>query len=143
MSEILNPRLKDPAIIPTDEIISSMVGKKMELWKAILKHSADNYKDVSGDWHFYKDGKQWLFKFVQKKKTLFWASIFDDSFRITFYFGDKAEPAILKSDLPANLIEGFKTAKRFGSIRPVSIVISEQSDVDNVYKLINLKSKIK
>jgi hypothetical protein len=143
MSEIINPRLKDPENIPDDELIISLVGKKMVLWKAILKHSAENYKDVSGDWHYYNDGKQWLFKFVQKKKTLFWASIIDESFRITFYFGDKAESVILKSDLPAEVIEGFKNAKRFGSIRPISIVLSEQSDLENVLKLISLKSKIK
>jgi len=143
MSEILNHRLKDPVIVPTDEIIFSIIGEKMELWKAFLNHAYGNYKDVSGDWHYYNDGKQWLFKFIQKKKTLFWASVIDGTFRITFYFGNKAEPEILKSDLNADIIDGFRNAKKYGSIRPVTIVLQEQSDVDSVYQLIRLKSKIK
>jgi hypothetical protein len=28
----------------------------------------------------------------QKKKTIFWVGVLKDTFRITFYFGNKAEP---------------------------------------------------
>ncbi|HUX96342.1 MAG TPA: DUF3788 family protein [Bacteroidales bacterium] len=143
MSELLKPTLADPTKEPDDELIASLVGKKIDLWRLILKHAENSYNDVSGRWNYYKDGKQWLFKFVRKKKTLFWAGIFNNTFRITFYFGDKAESNVLSSDLPSEIREGFKTARRFGSIRPISIVLSEQSDVENVYKLIEMKNRIR
>ncbi len=143
MSELLEPRLTDPAIKPDDELIESLIGKEIVFWKAILTHTEAGYKDISGDWNYYKDGKQWLFKCVQKKKTLFWAALFEKSFRITFYFGDKAEQVIFDSDVPESIKEGFRNAKRFGAIRPITVVISEQKDVENVYKLISIKSKIK
>lgn len=127
--------------MPDDEVIESIVGRKIDLWKSVLKHADENYKDVSGSWNYYKDGKQWLFKFVQKKKTLFWAAVIEKSVIITFYFGDKAESLVLDSDLPEPMKDGFRNAKRFGSIRPVSVVLSEQEDVENIIKLISLKIK--
>lgn len=143
MSELLIPSLTNPSEEPDDKLIASLVGKNYVLWRLILEHAETSYSDVSGNWNYYKDGKQWLFKFVRKKKTLFWAGIFNSTFRITFYFGDKAESEVLASDLPLDIREGFKTAKRFGSIRPISIVLSEKSDVENIFKLIFLKNRIK
>jgi len=135
--------LKDPEVIPTDTIVGSLVGERIKLWKIVLEYAYKNFKDVSGSWNYYKDGKQWLFKLVQKKKTILWAGIFDGNIRITFYFGDKAEPVIEKSDLPPGIINGFRSAKKYGAIRPVSMILKEHSDVENVYKLMNIKSKLK
>jgi hypothetical protein len=135
--------LSDKDVIPTDEYIFSILGEKSELWENIMKHTAEDYKDISGTWNYYNDGKQWLFKMVQKKKTIFWAGILQDTFRITFYFGDKAEPIIENSDLPQSIKDGFRTAKKYGAIRPISIKVIEHSDLDSVLKLISIKSKLK
>mgnify|MGYP001585499706 CR=1 FL=1 len=135
--------LSDKEVIPTEENILSILGDKQEFWKSILKNATENYKDTAGTWKYYNDGKQWLFKMVQKKKTLFWGGIHKATFRITFYFGNKAEPVIEASDLPKSIIDGFKTGKRYGAIRAISINVFEQSDVENVLKLIAIKSKLK
>jgi hypothetical protein len=135
--------LTDKTIYPTDEIIFSNIEDKKIYWKQIMNSMAVNYKDSEGVWNFYNDGKRWLFKMVNKKKTIFWAAILKGTFRITFYFGGKAEPIIESSDLPLKIKDGFKTAKRYGLIRPVSFLINESEDVDNVIKLIEIKHKIK
>lgn len=135
--------LKDPGIIPSEEIIVSLVGESIKLWKSVLNYASDNNKDVTGDWHYYNDGKQWLYKLVQKKKTLLWAGIFEDTFRITFYFGDKAGPVIEESDLPPDVRDDFKNGKRFGSIRGITVRLCDISDMETVCKLIDIKRKIK
>ena len=135
--------LSNKEIIPTDDYIFSILGSKKEFWQSIITFATENYKDTSGTWNYYNDGKQWLFKMVQKKKTIFWASIWQDTFRITFYFGDKAESVIETSDLPPAIKDGFKKAKKYGAIRPVTIKVFEHSDVENVLKLIVIKNKIK
>jgi hypothetical protein len=135
--------LTDKLIYPTDDYIFSIIGDKKVLWQTIMDHMAVNYKDSSGGWNFYNDGKRWLFKMVHKKKTIFWAAVLTDAFRITFYFGDKAESVIDGSDLPQKIKDEFKTAKRYGSIRPVSSKILNKTDVENVLKLIAIKHKLK
>jgi hypothetical protein len=143
MSEKENLILSDKQIIPNDEYIFSIIGDKKSLWQSIMNYASENYKDISGSWNYYNDGKQWLFKLVYKKKTIFWAGILKDTFRITFWFGDKAEPLIEGSNLPELIKDDFKTARKYGSIRGVSIKVHEQADVDNVLKLIEIKHKIK
>lgn len=128
---------------PDNELIYPIIGESKQYWKEIMDHLIEIYPESSGDWNYYNDGKQWLFKMSQKKKTIFWAGILRGSFRITFYFGDKAEPVIDKSDLPQTVKEEFKTGKRYGKIRAISIKVNSASDIDTVKKLVAIKTKLK
>ena len=94
MSEPEKPVLGDKSIYPSDEFLQSILGDKMVFWQKLISYVKDNYKDISEEWRYYNDGRQWLFKMQRKKKTIFWASILKDTFRVTFYFGNKAESAI-------------------------------------------------
>jgi hypothetical protein len=142
MSEKEKLVLSDKNVIPDDNLIFSHIGDRKKQWQNIMNYVSANYKESSGNWNYYNDGKQWLFKMVQKKKTLFWAAILEGTFRITFYFGDKAEPIILNSDLPESVKEGFKTGKRYGKIRPISFKIEEVHDIQTIYKIIDIKSRV-
>jgi hypothetical protein len=135
--------LNDKQIIPTDDYIFSLIGEKKILWQNIMRYTSENYKNISGSWNYYNDGKQWLYKLVQKKKTIFWAGILKDTFRITFYFGDKAEPVIDSSDLPQAIKDSFKTSRKYGAIRAITIKVLDSEDADNVLKLIAIKHKLK
>jgi hypothetical protein len=143
MSESENILLSDKSVYPCDDYIFSLMGERKIHWQRILNHMASEYKDSEGSWNFYNDAKRWLFKMTRKKKTIFWAGLLEDTFRVTFYLGNKAEPAIENSDLPEGVKAEFKTAKRYGLIRPVSFKIKDENDVDNVLKMISLKMKIK
>jgi hypothetical protein len=142
MAEDTKLVLSDKSVIPTDEHIYAFLGEKRFDWQSIMHYAAENYKDA-GSWNYYNDGKQWLFKLVNKKKTIFWAGILTNTFRITFYFGDKAEPLIAESDLPEKIKYEFKSARRYGAIRGVSIIVRDKADVDNILKLIKIKHKLK
>jgi hypothetical protein len=133
----------DKEIKPDNELIFSIIKDKKVLWLDIMKHMNENFPLASGDWYYYNDGKQWLFKMVLKKKTIFWAGLFEDTFRLTFYFGDKALPIIEESSLPDNMKIEFKTGKKYGAIRGLTVVINDHSDVENVQKLIAIKIKLK
>jgi hypothetical protein len=143
MSEKEKPLLSDKSVIPDDEYIFSLIGENKIHWKKIMDYVSENYKDTFGSWNYYNDGKQWLFKMVHKKKTIFWSGIINNTFRITFYLGNTAEAIIENSDLPQTVKDEFKTAKRYGLIRPVTFVINTETDVDNVLKMIAVKSKMK
>jgi len=137
------PILSDKNVVPDDKLLSSHLKGKMSLWLKLLSEVSAKFSNSSGSWNYYNDGKNWLFKMVQKKKTLFWAALFEDSFRVTFYFGDKAEPVLNESDIPQSIKENFKTSKRYGAIRAISMKIMNKDDLDIVFKLSEIKSKLK
>lgn len=135
--------LNDKSVTPTEDLVFSIIGDKRILWQQILNYLHDNYNDITEVWKFYNDGKSWLFRTLRKGKTIFWIQLVEDTFRITFYFGDKAEPIIEQSDLPESIKADFRNAKRFNTIRGITIKMTYKEDAVNAIKLIELKLKIK
>lgn len=137
------PILSDKDVFPTDEIIFSHIGKTKKFWSSLFKEIHTKYPGFNEQWQFYNDGKSWLLKITKKSKTIFWVSVFKDSFKTTFYFGNKAEQTIMTSEINDKLKDQFINGQRFGKIRGITISPSSQNDVKDVISLIELKLKIK
>jgi len=135
--------LADKDQFPTEEVIFSHIGKSKIYWESIFQHIHTNHLDFSEQWRYYNDGKSWLLKLTRKSKTIFWLSIYKGLFRITFYFGDKAEPAIMDSSISDQIKEQFKNGKRYGKIRGITLIIDNKRVIENVKALIKIKLSIK
>jgi len=135
--------LKDKSVYPDDELVFSIIGNNSVYWKKLLADIREAYPSSEEVWNYYNDGKNWLFRVLLKKKTLFWIGVLEDTFRITFYFGDKAEPVIEKSNLPEEIKASFKSGKRYGKIRAISIKVNCQEDIDNALVVARIKSSMK
>jgi hypothetical protein len=135
--------LKDQSVIPTDDLIFSVIGENKIYWQKLMEHVGTRYPDAEGHWNYYNDGKSWLFKMVLRKKTLFWIGIHQKNFRTTFYFGDKAEPLIERSDLPESIKNNFKNGKRYGKIRAITMIVNTDADVANILILLAIRATIK
>ncbi len=106
-------------------LIFSIIGENSQHWQKLIQSITDKYPDAIKQWNYYNDGKNWLFRMIRKKKTLFWIGVLKDTFRITFYFGGKAESAIVNSDLPDSLKDMYLNGKRYGKIRAITIKVSQ------------------
>ena len=135
--------LTDKSVYPYDDLIFSIIGNNSVYWKELLAAIHERFPESEEVWKYYNDGKNWLFRVVLKKKTLFWIGVLEDTFRITFYFGDKAEPVIEKSSLPDEMKASFKNGKRYGKIRPITIKIKSRGDVDNALVINGIKAAMK
>jgi hypothetical protein len=133
------PILCDPSQFPTDEVVFSHIGKTKAMWLSLFEHIHSDHPDLAEEWRYYNDGKSWLLKVTKKAKTVFWLSVAEGSFRTTFYFGDKAEKAILDSVLSDELKKNFRNGKRYGKIRGITVTCSRKSDVEQAKILIALK----
>lgn len=135
--------LTDPNVQPTEELIFSIIGENSVYWEQLIEYIYDTHFDITEEWRFYNDGKSWLYKAMRKKQTLYWIGVISDTFRVTFWFGNKAESIIENSMLPESIKEEFRNAKRYGQLRAISIEMRSPEDLDNAIKLIELKVKIK
>jgi hypothetical protein len=133
--------LTDQSKFPSDDYIFSIIGKNGEHWKDLLKKISEKFPASAGEWRFYKDGGNWLYKMVHKKKTLYWIGVLKDTFRITFYFGSKAESMISESNIPDELKDQYLTGKRYGKIRAVTFIVSDHSAVENAVTIAEIKSR--
>lgn len=128
---------------PTEEIIFSHIGKTKSHWISIFEHIHSEYPDFSEEWRYYKDGKSWLLKVQRKAKTVCWVSVLKSKFKMTFYFTDRAEPAIMESSISDELKQQFKTGKYYNKIRGLTITFSSKQDVEFAKTLIEIKLTIK
>ncbi len=135
--------LSDKNQFPSPEIIFSHIGKAKSLWLALFEHIHTKHPDITDEWRYYNDGKSWLLKVTRKKQTIFWLSIIKGSFRTTFYFGDKAEEAIMASDISDTLKEQFKNGKRYGRIRGLTITYKNKADLQDSQSLMEIKLRMK
>jgi len=135
--------LVDPNIYPTEEIIFSYLGRTKSYWTLIFDFIETNYSDFNKEWRYYKDGKSWLLKVTRKKKTICWISVIHKSFRMTFYFSDKAEQTIMESTISEELKSKFQEGKHYGKIRGLTIIFKNKKDVEYAKILIDIKLKIK
>jgi len=137
------PILKDKEQIPTEEIIFSFIGKTKTIWESLFEYIREEYPEFAEEWRYYNDGKSWLMKVTRKKKTILWLSVFKNVFKITFYFGDKAEPLIMESKLTDELKQMFKEGKKHGKIRGLTLVMNSKKNLKNARELISIKLKVK
>ncbi len=134
-----NPVLKNPDQYPSEEVIFSIIKKKKKLWLDFFEQIHQNYPDFSEEWRFYKDGTSWLMKVVRKSKTIFWLSLIEGGFRITFYFTDKFEEAILSSMISNELKNQFRNGKHYSKIRGLTITFSSKKEIEYTHILIKMK----
>ncbi len=127
---------------PTEDIIFSHIGKSKVIWESFFNYIHTNHPDFSEQWKYYNDGKSWLLKVTKKSKTIFWVSVFQNSFKIGFYFGDKAEPFIMESAISDKLKKEFKEGKRFGKIRGLTLIMNTKKNIEYAKELISIRMKL-
>jgi hypothetical protein len=137
------PLLSDKEQFPSEEVIFSHIGKAKALWISLFQWIHSQHPDFCEEWRYYQDGKSWLLKVTQKKKTVFWLSLAKESFRTTFYFSDKAEEMILASPLSKEYKEQFINGKRYNRIRGITISYAKKKDLEEAKTLMEIKSRIK
>ncbi|MDO9577467.1 MAG: DUF3788 family protein [Candidatus Cloacimonadales bacterium] len=137
------PCLIDKNEYPNDEVLSLYLGKTKTIWDSFLDFIKVEYPAFSTEWHYYNDGKSWLFKITKKKKTICWVSICEKMFRTTFYFPDRVEDLLTNSKLKQEYIDRFLNGKRYGKIREVTVEIRKAADLEMTKILIEIKEKLK
>jgi len=133
------PLLNDSSTFPDDAVLMHHLGNTFKIWSAFLELLKSGYPEIRLDWKYYKDGKSWLCKASRKSKTICWISVWDQYFRISFYFTDKAHGLISSSSIPETLKHQFTRAYPVAKLKPVIVNIKERSDLNAVEKLIDIK----
>lgn len=136
------PILNELDQYPTDEVVFSCIGEKKDLWIAFFEALRERHPDLVQEWRYYNDGKNWLMKVTRKSKTIFWLSVWQKAFKITFYFSDKAEPLIEQSTLANDLKAAFREGQRYGKIRGLTIDFSSEKDIEYAEALIAIRRKV-
>lgn len=142
--------LRDPNIQPTDDIIAEGLREAND---AYVKFTADlpAYGITFLDFRYYNDGKAWLSKGEYRRTTargaikttpIFWLSIFDGFFKVSFFFSSDLRDELLSLKISEDAKKIIGNTKAMGKKMRLMPVIFDIIDVDqlsDIYELIKLK----
>ncbi len=136
----MKPILNNPNQFPSSEVLLSVMTENFQNYKQLLSFFEE--QNLSIEWHYYNDGKSWLCKIQHKKKTVCWLSVWENCFKLTFYFTEKHLEDIAKLEISKKIKEDFFCMKQIGRLFPMIITVDEnlntlQSDIATIvlYKM--------
>jgi len=137
------PLLRDPQIIPTAEVLDSILGCSYPVFDELMKAIADSKYGLVVNWNYYRDGNVWLCKVVYKKKTIFWLSVWDGYFKTGFYFTEKNCSGIFELDIDEAIKIDFNNAKHIGKLIPLAINIEKSEQLKDLLVIVDYKKSLK
>jgi hypothetical protein len=144
--------LRDPNIQPTNDVIAEALGEQYAAYTQFLGMLAGFC--VAPQWRYYNDGKVWLAKGLykwksvrgtDKEKTIFWLSIWDGFFRVSFYFAEKAQLGLRGLKISEKTKRMIEAAKPMGKLKFFPLIFDMRSNdlFNDLGILINYQKSIK
>jgi len=124
---------------PGEEIIKKTLDEKYLVLDAIRHFIRENIGETNEEWKYYGVKNGWVLKTYLKKRNLFFIAIYDDHFRISFIFGDKAVNSIMKSNVTDETKKSLKEARKYAEGRGLSFEVYDNKHLDDIQKLIKIK----
>lgn len=135
--------LREQGIFPSDEVLKNAIGSVYPIYKLVVNTITGLEYGLTCDWNYYKDGKSWLCKVSNKKKTVFWLSVWEGYFQIGFFFTEKHLEGIAELNIAENIKEDFCKAKPIGKLLPMIFKISRKEQLPDLLKVVEFKKALK
>jgi len=136
-----NKILMDPAVRPDDEVLEDALGNNYQLFKKFGEKTSA--KSLVLEWNYYRDGKSWLCKVLNKKKNLCWLSVWDTGFKLTFYFTQKTINGVCELEINDNIKKMAQETKPSGKLLPIMLSIKNKKIINDAIKLLEYKMALK
>ena len=133
--------LNNPQLSPTPELLQTVLGDNYVHFDFLM--GMFDRHGILSEWNYYKDGKSWLCKVQYKKNTVLWLSVWEDCFKLSFFFTEKTKSGVDELEIASSIKEDFKQQKVTGKLIPLILEIRDNSLLGDVEKIIEYKMKCK
>ena len=145
MEEIL---LRDSSIFPTKEVLENALGDDIyKVFNEFIEIITDTDLGLTLEWRYYNDGKAWLskgeFKWItnrgtDKVKPIFWLSIWNGFFKISFYFSVVSRSELLTLPISKETKNLIENAKPMGKTMKYISIVFDVNDAKYIDDLLVL-----
>ncbi len=144
--------LRNPEIEPTAEIIAEGLSESNSVYVRFVEQLKEHAVSLM-DWRYYNDGKAWLSKGEYKWTTargtnkvtpLFWLSIWEGFFRISFFFSTKVQDELLTLPMSQEakaIIENAKPMGKTARFIPVIFDVDGNRQLDDLFVLMQFRKE--
>jgi len=135
------PLLNNPTVLPSDEVLKSILGSAFEAYSDLMNRIAE--MELVPQWNYYKDGGAWLCKVLFKKKTIFWLSVWENRFRVVFYFTEKTMVGLAELDIEPALVQQLTSVAAIGKLIPLALNMQSSGQLNDLLTIAEYKKKLK
>lgn len=135
------PALNDKEKYPSEEILRATLRESYLAYRSFMEVILNPSQGIMPQWNYYQDGKSWLCKGVFKKKTVFWLSVWDGYFKISFYFSEKTKSGVLGLNIKESLKADFEKTGFTGKLKSLSIIVQDTNLIKDIMTLIEYKKR--
>lgn len=143
---------RNPDIQPTSDTIAKALGEANDAYMKFIieldRHS------IHLEWRYYTDGKAWLAKGLYKwtgarggqyETTVFWLSIWDSYFKVTFYIPQKARANVLSLPIDEAVKKMMENSNLMGKLNFYPLIFDLSSDdvFETIFTLADFRKSIK
>ena len=136
------PLLREETIYPTNEVLKDILCDSYVVFEELTNKITNDFGLVL-EWNYYKDGKSWLCKALNKKKNVFWLSVWDKFFKVTFFFTEKHLEGFSALDVSESIKKDLCMSKSIGKLLPLPLSIYSTEQLDDLLKIIAFKKSLK
>ena len=133
--------LTNPQLSPTPELLREVMGDNYANFDAVMTLLVE--RSVVAQWNYYKDGKSWLCKVQYKKKTVLWLSVWDDCFKLSFFFTEKTRGGIDDLEIGTTIKEAFRLQKAVGKLIPLILDVRDCTLLNDIEQIVEYKMRCK
>jgi hypothetical protein len=138
--------LRDVNIEPTTEIIANGLGLASNTYTKFIEE-LKKYDIFLMDWRYYNDGKAWLSKGeykwttargTDKVKPIFWLSIWEGFFKVSFFFSEKIRDELLSLPITKTnkeIINNTVTNGKTMRFLPIIFDVDSDKQLNDIYIL--------
>jgi hypothetical protein len=134
-----NNLLGSKDIFPDEAVLQENLGEIYMVFKEMMNKLMSPDFNLTAQWNYYNDGKSWLCKVSFKKKTVFWLSVWDDCYKVGFYFTEKTKDGVLYLEIDEAVKQDFLSEKSIGKLLPLTMEISNSNQLEDLYKIAEYK----
>jgi len=109
------------------------------LWIKIREIVLEKYPTGLEEWNFPGAKYGWSFRIKDKKRTIVYFLPRDGFFKVAFVFGTKAMNEILASDISEIIKTDLQNARVYAEGRGIKIEVKDDSTLNDIKKLIEIK----
>jgi hypothetical protein len=130
-------------LIHAENILKKILTEKVNiLYVKLLKIiTSENESKFFAEWRYYNDGKSWLCKVVNKKRTIFWLSVWEGYFKVSFYFTEMHKEGISSLPISESAKSQFITAKPIGKLIPLTIDVYSEEQLEDVLTIAKFRAR--
>ncbi len=131
----------DKSVVPDGRTLLKTLGDMGEIWLELRRYVQSNYGPAIEEWKYYGPKSGWTMKLLSPRKNLFFFTALRGGFRLSFVFGDRAVEAILRSDLPKQIIDEVASAKKYPEGKGLRVEVKDRRAAAAIRELIRIKAE--